>query len=129
MPGHLPHHARGAAREWEPAAPAFGVIPFPPGGPLSAKPSEDELGWCLDMSATPLLSLENVSKHFVVRRSLLGMPSRVVRAVDGVSFDVYGGETLALVGESGCGKSTVGRLALRLTEPTGGRVRFAGRDL
>ena len=81
------------------------------------------------MSATPLLSLENVSKHFVVRRSLLGMVSRVVRAVDGVSFNVDAGETLALVGESGCGKSTVGRLALRLMEPTEGSVRFDGRDL
>jgi oligopeptide/dipeptide ABC transporter ATP-binding protein len=81
------------------------------------------------MSATPLLSLENVTKHFVVRRSLLGMASGVVRAVDGVSFNVDAGETLALVGESGCGKSTVGRLALRLMEPTEGRVRFAGRDL
>jgi peptide/nickel transport system ATP-binding protein len=81
------------------------------------------------MNATPLLSLENVIKHFVVRRSLLGVPSGVVRAVDGVSFDVFGAETLALVGESGCGKSTVGRLALRLMEPTAGKVRFEGRDL
>ncbi len=78
---------------------------------------------------TPLLSLENVTKHFVVRRSLLGMPLGVVRAVDEVSFDVAGAETLALVGESGCGKSTVGRLALRLMEPTAGKVRFEGRDL
>jgi ABC-type oligopeptide transport system ATPase subunit len=58
------------------------------------------------MNPTPLLSLENVTKHFVVRRSLLGVPLGVVRAVDGVSFDVAGAETLALVGESGCGKST-----------------------
>ncbi|MBO0764282.1 MAG: dipeptide ABC transporter ATP-binding protein [Hyphomicrobiaceae bacterium] len=80
------------------------------------------------MSA-PLLALENVSKHFVVRRSLLGTPTAVVRAVDGVSFTVDTGETLALVGESGCGKSTTGRLALRLIEPTSGTVRFDGRDL
>jgi len=78
---------------------------------------------------TPLLSLENVTKHFVVRRSLLGAPLAVVRAVDAISFDVAGAETLALVGESGCGKSTVGRLALRLMEPTAGKVRFEGRDL
>jgi oligopeptide/dipeptide ABC transporter ATP-binding protein len=77
----------------------------------------------------PLLSLENVSKHFVMRRSVLGVPTAVVRAVDGVSFTVAPGETLALVGESGCGKSTVGRLALRLIEPTAGTVRFDGRDL
>jgi len=80
------------------------------------------------MSA-PLLALDNVTKHFVVRRSLLGVPTAVVRAVDGVSLSVAAGETLALVGESGCGKSTVGRLALRLIEPTDGRVRFDGRDL
>jgi peptide/nickel transport system ATP-binding protein len=80
------------------------------------------------MSA-PLLALDNVTKHFVVRRSLLGMPTAVVWAVDGVSFSVARGETLALVGESGCGKSTVGRLALRLMEPTAGAIRFDGRDL
>jgi oligopeptide/dipeptide ABC transporter ATP-binding protein len=81
------------------------------------------------VKATPLLALENVSKHFVVRRSVLGAPLGLVRAVDGISFEVAGAETLALVGESGCGKSTVGRLALRLMEPTAGKVRFEGRDL
>jgi oligopeptide/dipeptide ABC transporter ATP-binding protein len=78
---------------------------------------------------TPLLSLDNVTKHFVVRRSMLGVPLGVVRAVDGICLEVAGAETLALVGESGCGKSTVGRLALRLMEPTAGIVRFEGRDL
>jgi peptide/nickel transport system ATP-binding protein/oligopeptide transport system ATP-binding protein len=80
------------------------------------------------MSA-PLLVLENVTKHFVVRRSIIGTPSTIVRAVDGVSFEVRDGETLALVGESGCGKSTVGRLVLRLLEPTAGSIRLAGCDL
>jgi oligopeptide/dipeptide ABC transporter ATP-binding protein len=77
----------------------------------------------------PLLALENVTKHFVVRRSLIGVPTAVVQAVNGVSLTVAPGETLALVGESGCGKSTVGRLALRLIEPTAGRIYFGGRDL
>jgi len=77
----------------------------------------------------PQLALENVAKDFAVRRSAFGAAKGVVRAVDGVSLEVARGETLALVGESGCGKSTVGRLALRLLEPTAGRVRFAGADL
>ena len=77
----------------------------------------------------PLLALDTVTKHFVVRRSLLGTPTAMVRAVDGVSFTIAAGETLALVGESGCGKSTTGRLALRLIEPSGGTVRFNGQDL
>jgi oligopeptide/dipeptide ABC transporter ATP-binding protein len=81
------------------------------------------------MSA-PLLALKDVAaKHFVVRRSLLGAPTAVVRAVDSLSFTIAAGETLALVGESGCGKSTTGRLALRLLEPTAGTVRFDGQDL
>ena len=77
----------------------------------------------------PLLVLDGVSKSFVVRRSLLGAPTAQVQAVDGVSLSVDRGETLALVGESGCGKSTVGRLALRLIEPSAGSVRFDGQDL
>ncbi len=80
-----------------------------------------------------LLAVEDLTKHFsqaddVLDRYLGGDPG-TVRAVDGVSFDVYEGETLGLVGESGCGKSTTGETILRLLEPTDGRVLFAGDDL
>jgi len=76
-----------------------------------------------------LLEVDGLVKHFVAGRSLLGRVTATVKAVDGVSFTVAAGETLALVGESGCGKSTTGRLVLRLIEPTAGSVRFEGRDI
>jgi len=78
----------------------------------------------------PLLSVSGLAKHFPVKRGVV-FQSTVgkVRAVDGLSFDVAPGETLALVGESGCGKSTTGRMVLRLIEATEGSIRFAGRDV
>ena len=79
--------------------------------------------------ASPLLSVRNLVKHFPIKRGLFGRVSGQVRAVDGVSFDVDQGETLALVGESGCGKSTTGRAILRLIEPTSGSVRYGGKDV
>jgi oligopeptide/dipeptide ABC transporter ATP-binding protein len=78
---------------------------------------------------TALLEVEGLVKHFVASRSVFGRPTAYVKAVDGVSFTVEAGKTLALVGESGCGKSTVSRLVLRLIEPDAGTVRFEGRDL
>jgi peptide/nickel transport system ATP-binding protein/oligopeptide transport system ATP-binding protein len=78
---------------------------------------------------TALLEVEGLVKHFVAERSLFGRPTAYVRAVDGVSFSVEAGKTLALVGESGCGKSTVSRMVLRLIEPDAGQIRFQGRDL
>jgi oligopeptide/dipeptide ABC transporter ATP-binding protein len=78
---------------------------------------------------TPLLEVDNLFKHFVAGRNLFGRATAFVKAVDGVSFTVNSGETLALVGESGCGKSTVSRLVLRLIEADSGSVRFEGRDL
>jgi oligopeptide/dipeptide ABC transporter ATP-binding protein len=78
---------------------------------------------------TALLEVEGLVKHFVAARSVFGRPTAYVKAVDGVSFTVEAGKTLALVGESGCGKSTVSRLVLRLIEPDAGIVRFEGRDL
>jgi peptide/nickel transport system ATP-binding protein len=82
----------------------------------------------------PLLKLDSVSRDFDVSRPWLnrvieGQPRRLLRAVDRVSFEVSQGETLALVGESGCGKSTVARLIARLYAPTEGRIEFTGRRL
>jgi oligopeptide/dipeptide ABC transporter ATP-binding protein len=76
-----------------------------------------------------LVQVRDLKKHFPIKRGLFGRPTGAVRAVDGVSFDVMPGETLGLVGESGCGKSTTGRLILRLIDPTAGEVRFEGQDL
>ena len=76
-----------------------------------------------------LLEVRDLTKHFPVRRGWFGGEADSVRAVDGVSFDVHAGETLALVGESGCGKTTTGRSILRLVEPTSGTVRFDGTDV
>jgi len=76
-----------------------------------------------------LLEVNGLVKHFVAERSLFGRPLAHVKAVDGVSFSLKAGKTLALVGESGCGKSTVSRLVLRLIEPDAGTIRFEGRDL
>jgi oligopeptide transport system ATP-binding protein len=77
----------------------------------------------------PLLAVEGLSKHFPARTTLFGRATGVMRAVDAVSFSIGRGETLALVGESGCGKSTTARLVLRLLEPTAGRIRFRERDV
>ncbi|GAA4085814.1 ABC transporter ATP-binding protein [Nonomuraea soli] len=77
----------------------------------------------------PLLSVRDLTKHFPVTKGLLRRQVGAVKAVDGVSFEVRKGETLGLVGESGCGKTTTGRLITRLLEPTGGRIVFEGVDI
>lgn len=77
----------------------------------------------------PLLKIENLSTWFPVSSGIFGQSKNVVKAVNEVSFEVYPGETLGLVGESGCGKTTLGRSILRLIEPTAGRIDFEGTDL
>jgi oligopeptide/dipeptide ABC transporter ATP-binding protein len=78
--------------------------------------------------ASPLLSVRNLVKHFPLSSGWFGVGKGAIRALDGVSFDVARGETLGVVGESGCGKTTLGRAILRLTEPSAGEIRFDGVD-
>ena len=79
--------------------------------------------------AEPFFQVENLKKYFPIKGGFLGREIRVVKAVDDVSFSIQRGETLGLVGESGCGKSTTGRALLRLIEPTAGRICFEGKEI
>src|SRR3954466_1206077 len=76
-----------------------------------------------------IMEVDDLFKHFPIRSGFFQRQVGAVKAVDGVSFDVKRGETLGLVGESGCGKSTTARLLLRLMDPTGGSIRFEGREI
>src|SRR5436305_5927530 len=77
-----------------------------------------------------LLVVEDLKKHFPVTRGIIFQKQvAAVKAVDGVSFTVREGETLGVVGESGCGKSTMARCVMKLLDPTGGRIVFEGRDI
>jgi len=99
-------------------------VPFP--DPASRQPAEGEAGG----SSDELVSVENLVKHFEIRGGLLGFRKiGAVRAVDGVSFSVRRGETLGLVGESGCGKTTLGKVILRLIPATSGEVRVKGQPI
>ena len=99
----------------------------------------DDLGRCaspessarrLSETATDtLLELEHVTKHFPITQGVFSRTKGAVQAVEDVSPDVRRGETLGIVGESGCGKSTMARLMLRLLDPTGGTIRFDGQDI
>ena len=83
----------------------------------------------VDYSAAPLLSVKNLVTRFDVKSGLLNRATGAVHAVEGVSFDLWAGETLSLVGESGCGKSTTGRSIMRLVNPRGGEISLQGRDV
>lgn len=80
-------------------------------------------------TAKLILRVDGLVKHFGSAKRLFGPPRTVVRAVDGVSFDIAAGETLGIVGESGCGKSTVARLVMHLLQPDGGRILFNGAEV
>ena len=97
----------------------------------AAPPGEDRARRDPDPAATapPMLSVEGLKTYFPVRRGILSRITGYVYAVDGISFAIREGETLGLVGESGCGKSTVGKSIVKLIEPTEGRVRVEGQDI
>lgn len=93
------------------------------------KPENNVLHGVIPDPPAILLSAQNLSVWFPVRRTIFGRPSAFTKAVDDVSFDLYNGETLGLVGESGCGKTTLGRTLLRLIDPTSGKVIYKNSDL
>ena len=107
------------------------INPEPPGAALSG-PGQQAAAAAVagsDGDAEPILRLESVVKEFRVTRGVFSRKARTAHAVSGVSFDIYPGETFGLVGESGCGKSTISRLIVGLEKPTSGSITFNGRDV
>ena len=92
--------------------------------------TEERTRWHAELYTRPkILELKNIKTYFPINKSLFGKATDFVKAVDDISFDVYEGETLGLVGESGCGKTTLGRTILRLIEPTSGLISFKKHDI
>ncbi|WP_228022779.1 ABC transporter ATP-binding protein [Streptomyces acidicola] len=113
-------------------AQADGAEPGATEGAASSVTGGETAGATLTKDAAPgeiLLKVTGLQKHFPIRKGLLQRQTGAVRAVDGIDFEVRAGETLGVVGESGCGKSTMGRLITRLLEPTAGKVEFEGKDI
>ncbi len=96
---------------------------------LVVTPEERQTRHDIIYNQEPLLEVRNLKTHFVSGTSFLGKPTDFVKAVDDVSFNVYPGETLGLVGESGCGKTTLGRTIIKLIEPTDGQIIYKGQDI
>jgi peptide/nickel transport system ATP-binding protein len=104
---------------------AFALIDADTGTPLEALPATDTV----DRQGPPVLSVENLTKRFDLKKRLFGGVTERVHALENVSFTVRPGETLAIVGESGCGKSTAGKSIMGIVDPTGGRIVINGRRL
>lgn len=96
---------------------------------VTVSPEETKARLVALQQKVPMLKVRNLKTWFPTKRNLLGRPQAWVKAVDDVSFDVYPGETLGLVGESGCGKTTLGRTIIRLVEPHDGTMELEGKDL
>ncbi|AIZ64945.1 ABC transporter ATP-binding protein [Hymenobacter sp. DG25B] len=129
----LPAEAAGVPMVTEPQdIPANRPVSQPPKVEVEDVSEQPQSGLAANPAAPkpkPLLQVENLNVHFPIRKGFLRRKTEYVRAVDGVSFDIYPGETVGLVGESGCGKTTLGRTLLRLVEPTSGSMLFEGVDL
>src|SRR6201981_2039596 len=102
---------------------------MPPGRAATRGAPAGPLHRLLERGMSALLEVTDLKKHFPIYRGVFSKVSGHVYAVDGVSFSIDRGETLGLVGESGCGKSTVGRTLLKLLEPTEGTIKIAGEDI